>query len=407
MSSTRRLATTLAPLLLGGALLGLVPPAAAQSADAQSAYEQRTKRFFEQRRAVEEQQNAQLVSLSFPGGTLEECIAAVKEAAEAGKANILIRGEAGAIPVGPLELRDVPLVNVLRLLSGEYQVGPTRYSVSMQEYPGNPGQALAYAIEVQSRGTSGRSASSTTKILVLSLKEITTPLPGDPPEAVVPAETVLTAVETALAVAEGETATARVQYHAESSLLVLAGNKHALETANQVIEAIARDVRTRRDRARELQQMWGLTNPDILEEQLADAKTKVLIAEVQMKRAIGGVEYAKEQVEGNKERIASGAGSRHELRQTQLRLSEAEADVEERTIMLERAKQRVEQLERTLERSRRIVAGGSAGEEAQSLREENTMLRERLAMLEAQLATLSERLEAGNAGRGGGKGGRR
>ncbi len=407
MPSTRRLATTLAALVFTGTLLGLVPTAAAQSIEAQKAYEQNTSIRLEQRRALDEQRNALLVSLSFPGGTLEECIAALKEASEEGKANILIRGEADAIPVGPVELRDVPLANVLRLLSGEYQVGPSQYSVSMQEYPGNPGQPLAYSIEVKSRGTASPFASSATEILVLSLKEITTALPGDPPEAVVPAETILTAVETALAVAEGETAAARVQYHAESGLLVMAGNEQALATANQVVEAIARDVRTRRDRARDLQQMHGLTNPDALEEQLADARAEAEMAEVQMGRAIGRMDIAKQQMERVTEQIARNVASPRDLNTAQLGLIEAEADVSERRIRLERSVERVKQLERTLKRSRRIVAGGGTGEEAQSLRKENTMLRERLAMLEAQLATLSAKLDTGSGESGGGRGGRR
>ncbi|VAX37775.1 hypothetical protein MNBD_PLANCTO03-2135, partial [hydrothermal vent metagenome] len=92
------------------------------------------------------------------------------------------------------------------------------------------------------------------------------------------------------------------------------------------------------------------------------------------------------------------------LNTVQLGLIEAEADVSEQRIMLERSTQRVEQLERTLERSRRIVAGGGTGEEVQSLRHENDMLRKRLAMLETQLAELTAALDA-NTPRGGGRGG--
>lgn len=399
MSKTR-FSRPSAALLIAGSLLVCAPPALGQAGDNARAAPQQNPSHIEYRDATVSPDA--MVSLDFAGGTLEEYVTALKRAMQPSASNILVRGDAAAVPVGPVELEDVPLWAALRLVFGDHEVGQGRGFVNVETHEGGQGRP-AYSIEVQirspDRGDAGRQ-----EVLVLSLKEITTPLPGDPPEVVVPAETVLTAIETALAVAEDQTDGARVRYHAESGLLVMAGDKRALVAADQVIDAIQHDVRERRDRARDLQRAQGLTNPDVLEEQLADARAEAEMAEIRMRTAEQHLEIAAQQANEMQALVDAGAASPDELRGLRMRESETEAQTQQQRILVQRAVQRVQQFEKSLQRSIQIVAGGGADNEAQALREENMMLRARLAALEAQLAKMSEDLNGRNPG--GDRGGR-
>lgn len=409
MTRTRHPArlAALAPFLLTGVmLLGIVPPATAQTDDvSQMTREQRRQAILDQVR--QEQTATTLIALDFPGGTIADYIEAIKKAIEPVASNILVRGDAGAVPMGPAMLEGVPLANALRLLAGHSQDGPNAWFVEVNTLSSPQGRP-AYAVHVKMAGSPFRGAGQT-KILVLSLKEITTAFPGDPPEVVVHAETVLTAIETALAVAAGDGGEARVQYHEESGLLVMAGGSSALDSANQIVEAIADDIRTRRGRMRDLTRSQNLTNPDMLEERLADARVELEMAEVQMGRARTHMEITQQQIVEVEKRVKEGGASTNELREFHMRLSDTQTEMLERQIMAKRSAERVEQAEVKLARALEIVAGtGSPGGGAEALRKENEMLRERLAMLEARLAQITAELEANNArNSGGGRGGNR
>jgi cell division protein FtsB len=413
--------TTIRLAVLATALV-VVPALSAQPAESESDRESRRAALLERARGERAAWDAQrtqqdsslteaqraargLVSISFSGGPFSQFVDQLEMELEATQApfdlNVLMQGGSAEIPIGPFELDQVDVSTAIQLATRMTLPGePVRMSLDTLDNSGNP------VFFVEAMRMDRRNPLAQPEVLVVSLKEITTALPGDPPEVVVSAETVLTAIETALAVAEGGGGDTRVQYHPESGLLVLAGGQRTLIAADQVIDAIGRDVMQRRDRARDLQRAQGLTNPDMLEDQLADARAEAELAEVRMHIAEQRFAIGREQAAEYEEQVEAGMVSSEELRVIRLHLAETEAEVQEQRIGVERSFQRVQQYEKALQRSVQIVSGGASGGGADALRAENDMLRERLAILEAQIAKLNDELK-GRGRRGGGESGTR
>ncbi len=366
------------------------------------------QRFALERLAAEQaNQNKVLVSLDFPGGTLSEWVVALTQAAKPEPANIILRGDAARIPIEPTKLDNVPLSAAIDVVSGGYQVGDASYMVSNREYQEAAGRSV-FALQVS---YAGRRAPKSTQqpdprdIIVLQIKELTTALPGDPPEAVVPAETVLTAIETVLEVAADDGNT-NVKYHAPSGLIMLAGPVPSLRAAQEVVGQMASDMSFRRDRARQLQNSQGLGRPELLERDLAEAVADLEMARVQMQMATKRYEIVAQSLKEAERLKAGGFVSDGEVSTNQLRLIESQAEIEKGRIQAELKQQIVEQLKRLLERSRAISTGGGS-DEIQTLRAENTMLRDRLAAMEAELVKLRELFAAPPASRNRSGGGSR
>lgn len=344
-------------------------------------------------------QRSAVISLDFPGGPIEEYVAAVKDAAAPRPVNVVIRGQTSGFTLEPVRLQDVSVSLALKMPEGSVeQRDGSIVSVRVLERHADAGEPV-YLLDMQ-RVVHGaeRPGASPAEVLVLSLNEITTALPGDPPEVVVPAETVLTAVETAIGVAGGESAAPEIRFHPESSLLIVAGSKEAARATSEVVRNIFNDVTQRRTRAREIQKAQGLANPDSLEQQLADYRAEAQLAELRTRSAARELEAATRRLEELRSTADMGVTSAGEIRSAEEEVYQIEAAVQEERIMLERAQDRVHRTEQALERARTIAAGGASGGEADALRVENAMLRERLAVMEAQIRQLREQL----AQRGGG-----
>lgn len=364
----------------------------------------------EQRQQQQQLALGPVLSAPFSGGTLREYVATVKKAAGDNAPTVMVRGDADAVTIGAVELSDIQMFSALRLLEGQYITeGGSRYYVSTDNVANGTTSKPAYLVMIQNNdGPSRGTSAAKPQFIVLPVKEITTALPGDPPEVVVPAETVLTAVETALDVAGSGDDKAVMRYHPESGLIILAGPEDALSAAQDVVRQIDSDVRQRRDRARELQKTQGLTNPDALEEQLADARAEAQMAEVRMHAAEQRLQMADQRLGVMQAQADQGVASADELREAKLRLTDADAEVQENRIQVDRARARAEQIGKLLERSKQIASGGAApGSELQSLRDENAMLRDRVAVLEAQVAKLNSELKGRPGDRDGGRGGAR
>jgi len=373
-------ATRIAALALAGIMLIHTPAVYAQPNEQPSPQAQQA------RPAAKHQ--IELVRVNFPGGTLEEYIDAIKKAMLPAAANIMIRGDVGDIPIDTIELEDVPLANAMSMLNGQYRVENSLYQIRVREYAIDKGRS-AYTLETLRQGTYASQAGAN-QILVLSLKEITTTLPGDPPEAIIPAETVLTAIETALSVSDDQAAKPEVRYHAESGLLILSGPQQTLRTATDVIDVLTNNVRERRDRARDILGEQGLANPDALEEELSDAQVKAGMARVQLEETekIYKIKFE------NSDEWEKLTDDQNAIENVHIQKVQNESDIEKLHIQYERAMQRVKKIEHALERSRQIVSGSTPDDEMNALRKENSMLRDRLAMLEAKLAKLSNMPES-------------
>jgi hypothetical protein len=335
------------------------------------------------------------ISVNFAGGSLDAYIVQLIAAAAPEPTNILVRGDARTIEISPAELRDISLFSALQLVSGDYRGADGRdHRVSTMSLGAQGESAAAFLVEVRSERPSSGGFSGPREVLVLSIREMTTPLPGDPPEVVVNAETILTALETAIAIAGDEGVTSEMKYHPESGLLILAGTGNSLSAADRVVKQIWEDVQQRRLRAREIQQVQGLTNPDALQEQLADAKAEAQLAAVRTESAMQQRRALQERLLEAQERYQQGAQSADEMRQAELEVMQAEAMMQEHQIHADRANERVARAAEALDRAKAIAAGGGAESELAALRQENAMLRDRLAMMEAQIAELRERLES-------------
>ena len=354
-----------------------------------------------------------IISIEFAGGTLQEYITAIKEAAQPHPLNIIVPDGGGAFPVGPMSLTDVSVASALSVISkGRESVLDGRRVKFGWDLARDPGEGRpVHTVHLFDVGpgveAEAGSRQSSRDFLVLQIKELTTALPGDPPESVVPAETVLTAIEAVLEIA-GNADETKVKYHAPSGLVMIAGPVNSLRAAEQVLSQMSRDTSVRRSRARELQTSQGLTNPEMLESELADAQADLELAQVRMHVASERHQLAEQGLAKTHDLVEGGFVSEGDLEQRRVRMIESQAEIEECRIEMERQHQRVEQLRRSLDRARAISSGGGSANEIDALRTENTMLRDRLAVMEAQLAQLQGRLNSqpgvGRAGTGAGGG---
>lgn len=342
-----------------------------------------------------------LVSVNFTGGTLADYADALTQAARPNPANIILRGNAEQVFIGPATLEKASISSALMAVGGEYISGNERLLVTTQEFSSAQGYAgpdtdrgqPVYSVQVLESSRRSTGQPERREIIVLQIKELTTPLPGDPPESVVPAENVLTAIEAVLDIS-GNAEDTEIKYHAPSGLVMLAGPESALQSAQEVLHQLTRDVNNRRERARVLQDHQGLTNPEMLENDLADAQAKLEMAAVRMHVASERLELAERSTQEIQKQVEAGFASEGEMRNHNFQLIESQAEVEESRIEMQRQEQRVEQLHRALERSREITTGGNDSDQIVALREENTMLRDRLAMMEAQIAELRNARDA-------------
>lgn len=353
-----------------------------------------------------------LISIEFLGGTLREYIDAIKQAAAPEPVNIVVRDNGVEFSIDPVTLTQVSVESALSIIEqgGQTVVNGRYLNAGARLTTPSGGGEPVHVVYVQDlgaeKGSQTRSPESR-DFIVLQIKELTTALPGDPPESVVPAETVLTAIEAVLEIA-GSADDTKVKYHAPSGLVMLSGPVNSLRAAEQVLSQMSRDTSVRRSRARELQTSQGLTNPELLESELADAQADLELAQVRMHVAAERYELAEQGLGKTRDLVEGGFVHEGELEERRFKLIESQSEIEECRIEMERQHQRVEQLRRSLDRARAISTGGGNADEIDAVRAENAMLRDRLAVMEAQLAQLQGRQNTqpgtGRAGSGAGGG---
>ncbi|QKK08215.1 MAG: hypothetical protein HND58_08520 [Planctomycetota bacterium] len=407
---TRRLTPLLAAAILWGSA-----PHTTVAQDATVDREAKRQALLERARAdraLSDASSEHLISIEFPGGTLREYVDAIKRAAAPEPVNIVVRDNGVEFSIDPVTLTQVSIESALAVIehSGQTVVnGRYLHAGARLTKPSGGGQPVhvVYVQDLGAEESSPNRSPESRDFLVLQIKELTTALPGDPPESVVPAETVLTAIEAVLEIA-GNADETKVKYHAPSGLVMIAGPVNSLRAAEQVLSQMSRDTSVRRSRARELQTSQGLTNPEMLESELADAQADLELAQVRMHVASERHQLAEQGLAKTHDLVEGGFVSEGDLEQRRVRMIESQAEIEECRIEMERQHQRVEQLRRSLDRARAISSGGGSASEIDALRTENTMLRDRLAVMEAQLAQLQGRLNSqpgvGRAGTGAGGG---
>lgn len=328
------------------------------------------------------------VTLDFPGGSLANYLDAIRRAAGHNPANIMIRGDAADIQIAPVSLRDITIDQATELIAGPHSEGPRRYHVETSRYAAESAAGAAYLVVIHDAGDAA--AVRPSRVSILTLRDLICPLPGDPRDSTVPAEVALTAVEAAVAVAAPEGQRSKIQFHAESGLLVLAGPPEAISAAEEVLDRIRSDVRARRERSRELLRDRGLSDPTELERRVVDAQANLRAAGIEAEQARAELRVAQARFDEMNTLLAAGSVPPSEARDAELKVANAHAALELKEVEVERAAKAFEHWQRALkDQGERTADDGS---ELDALRQENAMLMDRVSVLQAQIESLSVQL---------------
>ncbi|HYE62249.1 MAG TPA: hypothetical protein VD997_09650 [Phycisphaerales bacterium] len=195
------------------------------------------------------------ISIDFPGGRLREYIATLREATRPETVNVVAPESLLNMKVGEISLRDADVQSAVRCLEWAVEprgallvnhIGRNSFGVSDGRVQADPNAAKPAQLS---------------QIQVLSLRDLTEPLPGDPPNArfTVEPDVVITAVRTALQ-ADGDAESAEMKFHADSGLLIVRGSIPQIQAASSVIDRMQNDMRSRRKAMKDA--MAGQVNLD-------------------------------------------------------------------------------------------------------------------------------------------------
>ncbi|MCW5777032.1 MAG: hypothetical protein KIS87_11385 [Phycisphaeraceae bacterium] len=338
-----------------------------------------------------------LITLRFPGGSLPEYVQAVKLASQDNPVNVVIRGEAGDVRLPQVFLERVSIRSALELVTGNYAIDDlaVRADVSIQgAFPdpfAGPGEPI-YLIEV--RRDTGRRTTPTGRLmpaetLVVSIRDLITPLPGDPANSAMSRESVLTAVEAALTTAAADSEPT-VRFHEDTGLVILNAPQPALVAAQNAINAISSDLARRRELAK-LQSTRSMADAAKLELELADARANAELQSIGIERAKQRFTIAEQELNERRKLVEQAAIPPSELRASEERLAEAVAMMRAAEVERERAARRMNAMQAMLETAKTASAGAPT-DPAARLTAENAALRERVASLEAELKAMREEL---------------
>ncbi len=351
--------------------------------------------------AARTQDTSPLISLRYPGGSLPEYVQAVKLAAQDNPVNVVIRGEADDVRLPQVFLEKVSARSALELVTGNYSIDDLAVRVDLtipgalpMAFPG-PGEPIyepIYLIEI--RRDTGRRTTPTGRLmpaetLVVSIRDLITPLPGEPADSAMPRESVLTAVEAALTTAAAH-AEPTVRFHEDTGLVILNAPPDALSAAQGAINAISSDLARRRELAR-LQSTRSMADAAKLELELADARANLELQSIGIERARQRVTVAEQELNERRKLFERSAIPPADLRASEEQLAEAVAMMRAAEVERERAAQRMKAMQSMLESARTTTTGAQA-DPAARLAAENTALRERVAALEAELKAMREEL---------------
>jgi hypothetical protein len=192
-------------------------------------------------RAVQQERDLRegLVSIEFPGGTLAGYVRMVEQAAPTG-INIIVTGPADEVHVHGVTLKGVEVRTALDVAVALHPrpIGAPGYSVRLLT-PGTGRPAPVYLVEVEER-TWARPRPPRLETAVISLRELL--------DARMKAETILTAVETALQ-ADPEADEPLLRFHEPSSLLIVRAPAAQTAVVRQVIEELSKSAAAMRAEA--------------------------------------------------------------------------------------------------------------------------------------------------------------
>ncbi len=182
-----------------------------------------------------------LISLDFPGGTIGQYVAALRESSKGAPVNVRFVGDADQLPMPRVRFDMVDLNTALDLIESESRDG----KVTVDRLGGGKEAVPVYRIHYELRGPLAGPV-ATGVPLVMSLNELLSARPG---EAGAPSvDTILTAIESAVTIDPRATKPS-VKFHRESGLLIMQGEAAQLQAAAMVVDQLKDDVRRARGRA--------------------------------------------------------------------------------------------------------------------------------------------------------------
>lgn len=190
-----------------------------------------------------------VVSVDFAGGTLAELVEMIRGADE--YINILTTPEASQISAPSLSLKQVTVENALKAIAQVCSNQQASVDVSTQRSGwGQPVYSVRVAL-AQRRDTA-EPGSGATSVEVFSIRSMTESMPGVPEDERITfeADTILTAIDTGLNVADPEGDKAQIRYHADSGLLFVRGTWDQNRLVENVLSSMGRDLERRRGAAR-------------------------------------------------------------------------------------------------------------------------------------------------------------
>jgi hypothetical protein len=185
------------------------------------------------RSASQPKPDAQLISLSFRGGTALEYVNAIRKAA--GEVNIVAAPEAGEVPMPAVTIKQVTVAAAVDLLDGRVREMPGRQVrldvTHMPVY--HPGERQTYQVQAKVGGRAREPAARVWTVSDLLANDIAS-------------AAVLSAVETALDVI-GSTTRPDVRFHEDTALLIASGDHDQLGAIEHVLDSLQESVDQRRE----------------------------------------------------------------------------------------------------------------------------------------------------------------
>lgn len=195
-----------------------------------------------------------VISVQFPGGTLDDYIKAVQKAAAPTPVNVIRADSAGAIQLPAVILKDVSPGTALEAVEWIFR-GDDRQRFDVSDFRSDDQGSDVYAVTFVTRSPPSNPVSGQADgraIEVISIRDLIEPAERRPEVAAVAVtrDNVLSAVESALRMNRAQGAEApEVLFHEDTGLVIVRGSGEDIDIARSVVLRIREDVARRREKA--------------------------------------------------------------------------------------------------------------------------------------------------------------
>lgn len=200
-----------------------------------------------------------IVDINFRGGTLSEFVEAIQAAAHPEPFNVMIPREAADIPMPPVAMRQVSAEAAIRTAAFGRQSGTDEMITIVEVSRGITDGAPVFAVNFRrfTSGQRGQAPAQTeppveTTVEVFSLSELIRPelirpLPDDSAGVTIKPETILSAIESAVAISgEREAEAATIRFHEESGMLLVRGTHQQVFAIDRILRLLKGEFERRR-----------------------------------------------------------------------------------------------------------------------------------------------------------------